>query len=454
MSNYILNPSFSLGFDYWTNGAGGLAYSLDAGKAKATSGVADTNEKDYRIMQGFSISNTVISGKISVWGQWENYNGDIDGYTKYRIWIQKPDSSFYYPLTLTTKDGVGSGWLLYNYDIASELIQYGNYKLYLQCLVRSAYSEVEDSVQVINNYNTWINNGFVFYDSGTRIGKYSEEDFNEYTATIYKNFTVEEVPKSASLQVEARGWKHSAGEEGQAWLRVRLRDANSNWHTIYNAQKSDGEWAYIVNQSILSYITKAGNYRLELYTLVQSGRTWYESPPPPHYVYYTSYGQFRDVDLTVIWDEDQYTQSYGWLDDINVNIAIKKTKTVLEALGSGEITSKESLLTKSEILKLSENYSSKTTKVFRTVSETVKLIGTYLRKVKKTIKENLGVLESYTHSKLPKPASAFENLGVLEFLFAKRTRGNIEDSYEISQLTDWETTPPQSTQWIKIKTEV
>lgn len=454
MSEYIKNGDFSSGFNYWDNGCGGASYVLDAGKAKASSNEGDTDEVIYVIGQNFVLSHEVLSALLSVWGQWQNVNGNqVNGYTKFRVKIQKPDSSWYTPLALTEKDGSGSGWLLSDKDIKSELNQYGTYKLYLNCYVKSAKDINEEQESVSNDYQNWVNNSFTLYDSNSKVKKESPESRDVVSATIYKNFTIDGSSKDSKITVNAKGVYNTTGDEiGYCKLRVRLRKPNLSWVTLYEGNQSDGAWKNILNnEDITTHMSQSGTYRLELYTEVQSGRSW--DGVLEEWIYYQSLGHFGDVSLVTKWDETVYTQSHGWYDNISLGIAIKKKKTVIEYVGSGEIPQKKSSAIRSAILKLGESYSTKTDKVFKTVSEGLQAVEAYVRKVAKTAKENLGVLESYIHSKLPTTKTVSEGASFLESLSAKKIAGNVETTFLITELTDWETASPQITRWIKTKTE-
>ena len=145
MSNVILNGDFSSGFNYWDNGVGGEAFTLDAAQAKGISYSTSTTLRTYQMLQDFILTGAVDTGTITVWCKWLAYYGSIShGSNRFIVALDKPDLS---SVTLldTTKTGIsGNGNLLNGVDIKSHLTQTGTYWLSLTLITVSGMSENPD----------------------------------------------------------------------------------------------------------------------------------------------------------------------------------------------------------------------------------------------------------------------------------------------------------------------
>lgn len=143
MSNLIQNGDFSSGSGYWTNPAGdGLAFTLGLGWATGASNPSGALEWTYKMCQQFSSNDEVITAIITVWAAWEAYPDEVDGYNRFIVELEKPDTTVV-TLVDTTKTGAagfetGSGNILSASDIKTHMTQYGNYKLWLTLKTKSA----------------------------------------------------------------------------------------------------------------------------------------------------------------------------------------------------------------------------------------------------------------------------------------------------------------------------
>lgn len=133
-----------------------------------------------------------------------------------------------------------------------------------------------------------------------------------------------------------------------------------------------------------------------------------------------------------------YLVSLGWYDNINIDVAVKKYKTVHEKLGSSGALASEAKVSRSGAVGLVEAYSTETfspSHNYETASESVGLSESY-SKILKRIRGEVGVV------------------GLAETIQAKRTQGNVETTYVLEDLTQWTEISRVETPWIKIKTEL
>ncbi len=145
MSNVIQNGDFSSDFDYWDNGVGGEAYTLDAGKARGSSSPTSAVLRVYQMLQNFNLTMAVDTGEITVWCKWLAYYGGIShGSNRFIVKLQKPDTSYVTLLDIKKTGISGNGNLLDGVDIKAHLNQAGTYWLYLRLETISSCSENPD----------------------------------------------------------------------------------------------------------------------------------------------------------------------------------------------------------------------------------------------------------------------------------------------------------------------
>ena len=138
MSEKILNGDFSSDFDYWDNGiADAYPYVMEFGVPKAASIPDSTDSRTYKMKQDFSVNDEAVAAKLTVWGKWICWTGDVDGYVKFKIELEKPDTSKVTLLDETKTPPSSLGNLLDEEDITAHFDQYGNYKFWLTCEVAS-----------------------------------------------------------------------------------------------------------------------------------------------------------------------------------------------------------------------------------------------------------------------------------------------------------------------------
>lgn len=159
MSNLIQNGDFESGSAYWTNPAGeGLAFTLGLGTATGTSNPNSVIKRTYRMCQQFSSNDEIITATITVWAAWEAYSDNVDGYNQFIVELEKPDTTMVI-LVDTTKTAVtSSGNILSASDIASHMATYGNYKLWLTLVTKSAGGPLGDPPRRITQSQGWYDN--------------------------------------------------------------------------------------------------------------------------------------------------------------------------------------------------------------------------------------------------------------------------------------------------------
>lgn len=274
--NKILNGDFSDEFNHWDNGVEeGDAFYINLERAQAASAFMDTDPVTYKMKQDFSINDEVVTAKLTIWGGWYSFSGIVDGYIRFKVELEKPDTSKVTILDVTKTAEIGEGNILDEEDIKAHFDQYGNYKLWLTCIAATCYA----------------------------------------------------------------------------------------------------------------------------------------SPGPPAV----------------------YPRSYGAYDNINVDVVVKKYKTVHEKMGGTERLNDVVAVKKAEIIGMVESYSTNVSPCqFSSASDI------------------MGLHESYSTIKTLYRNVA-ESMGLVERLQARRTHGNLVTTYTIEDLLGWDAVSPRSTSWIKTK---
>jgi len=365
MSERILNGDFSQGFLHWDNGVGGGdSYTLDVGRIKGSSYPENVFTKTYKIKQSFAVNDEVLTAAISIWAKWQAEAGDYNGKNIFGAVLKRPDMSEVSFLNLL-KDGIsGEGYLLSGFDLKPYFDQYGNYEL---CLTLGSNAKRDDeSVSVTHPYGGWSNDGFTVYDGYNKIKVVSNPFDDSYViANIEKHLTIDRPAETATITVKAKGVREH--EICYVQVKVYLIKPDQSWETLYEGSVQTGDWETVLNNAdIASHCQQVGRYTLRLYGKV---RSYYESEVG----WWRSEAHFDDVNLSVGWPE--YTQSFGWYDNISLDMTVKKYKTVHEAIGGAESYSKFPKVSEQEIMQLSEAYN-KLVKVKRFL-EGVRLSETY-----------------------------------------------------------------------------
>jgi hypothetical protein len=133
-----------------------------------------------------------------------------------------------------------------------------------------------------------------------------------------------------------------------------------------------------------------------------------------------------------------YEPSKGDYDNISIDVAVKKYKTVHEIIGSSGAILSEAKVSRSEAVGLVEAYS----------TETFSPSFNY-----ETASESVGLSESYSKI-LKRIHGVVEVVGLSETIQAKRIQGNLETTYVLEDLTQWTEISRVETPWIKIKTKL
>lgn len=470
MSNRIQNGDFSAGFNYWYNGAGGgLAYTLDSGKAKASSLAGSTSPQLYKMYQPFDKNYYGISARIWVWAQWQAASGNVsDGYNQFIVQLVKPSGSTV-DLVNTTKTGVSSsGYILNNADILTHMSEYGTYKLWLLCRSVAAKDHYTGSDSVSEPYGTWTDGSswaFTKYDSNNKIYVYREPDGPARWGSISKTFSVDYVPPdSATVTIEAKGVDYHPANDGITTARVRLYKPDDSYVTLYDAELTGNTWTNILNNAdISSHITQTGTYKLVLYAYVDGDGAGDSYRQEVH---------FANVDLNVSWSWDEYTQSFGWFDNITLDLKIRRGKMIKEDVGCTDDPDKKTMIDAAEGINLGESFSSQ---VYRpkSVKEDIALSDILSMKALSEIKEDVGLVESYNIVRgvqrtekedigLDEILSYFRiytrtikaDIGMKESLTGERTSGNVITKIPIVEFPVWEDVAQPGTLWSIKKTEI
>ena len=355
----------------------------------------------------------------------------------------------------------GSGNILDQYDILTHFSQMGNYKLMLQTESRAACDRTNQTEKIEEPYGPWTNNGFTISDPNCYVQSYPDSQTEKY-AKIEKIIEIYGATHTATLTIDAKGYRADVGYPGYAHFKVTLAKSLGGSWTLYDGYLYDGNWTTILNAlDIKSYMNGSGTYTLTLESWVASG--W-----DGDVTYYQSEAWYGNCELNAQWYSYDYTVSRGFWDDIVLDINIKKYKTVVESIGASEATGKKISVPKKEDLFLAESYTTFRLRL-KTVSEECFLAESYFKKIYKLVKEEIGLQEFYqkgigkivaedcflaeaysTRKKII--GSGSESVSLSERLSAKRTAGNIITTYEITDLTDWQDGAPTVTAWIKEKT--
>jgi len=194
---------------------------------------------------------------------------------------------------------------------------------------------------------------------------------------IAQSFSLNEEVIAGKITVWCK-WVASGGNisDGYNQFVVELHKPDTSKVTLLDTTKTaeNGEGYLLNNYDIKAHFTQYGTYWL--YLTLKTVSSMGDNPDPP-----PLFG---------------YGVSYGWYDNINVNIGVKKYKTVHEAIGGAESYSKFLGVSEQEIMQLSEAYN-KLVKVKRFL-EGVKLSETYeiTASFNKEIAEVVQLVESFS----------------------------------------------------------
>jgi hypothetical protein len=460
--NRLLNPSFSLYTQYWENGPINYPFDADGNKIYGDSPSGVTDYKTFTIWQEVNVADTVIAAKVTAWRKYESVAKNyVDGVVKSILSLQKPDTSWVELADETRTGETGEGNILDQYDALSHFSQQGNYKLRLETEDRSACERTNHSESIQNPYGSWSNDGFTISDPNCYVMSLGNSQ-QEVCGQIKKSFEMVGSAHVATLTLDARGLVATCAYPGHVHFKVTLCKVGGGSWTLYDDYLSDGNWTTILNGlDIKSYLQSAGTYELILEAWVSSG--W-----DGDMMFFTSEAWYGSCNLNAQWYSYDYTTSRGSWDDISLDITIKKFKTVIESIGMEEGGTKKISIGKKEDLFLAESYQTLKIKL-KTVSEDFYLAESFSKKICKVVKEELFLKEFYqggigkTVSEELFLAEAYSTRKIIrglqseciflaEKLTAKKTAGNIVTTYDITNLTEWQTVPPVTTAWIKEKT--
>jgi len=290
--------------------------------------------------------------------------------------------------------------------------------------------------------------------AGEAKGSSDRWEGTELTYIMLQQFSSSEEVVSAKLTIWAK-WEAILGRRnGRNVFVVKLRKPDATFVTLVDTTKDavSGSGNILDESNIAAHMTQYGSYRLYLYLYTRSA--WLSIEP------------------------DVYEQSFGWYDNISLDIAVKKYKTVHERMGSSEESSIEESSphynhqSASEIVGLSESYLRKISKY---TDEMIGLAESYFKKTSKYTAEMVGLGESYStdvYSPTRETASEIvglselysmirtvsydigEGAGLSESIQAKRTRDGVETTYIFGELTQWDEISQAVTPWITERIEI
>ena len=273
-------------------------------------------------------------------------------------------------------------------------------------------------------------------ESGMARGVSDLDSTDELTYVMTQGFAVNDEVIYAKITVWGQWHALSHDTDGYNNFIIKLRKPDSSYVTLLDTTKTAiiGSGNLLDGQDISSNFDQYGNYMIVLMLKTASAKKWNER-----------LGQYV------------YPISRGYYDNISIDIAVKKYKSVHEKMGGSEtLSSHASHQYKSvaESVGLIEKYN---VKIRKTVAEAIGLSESYETAVKsaqfKAVAESIGLIEAYSIKKTLH-RSAAESIGLSETLQAKRTQGNLETTYTIGDLTSWQEIPAVTTGWIKTKIEI
>ena len=247
--------------------------------------------------------------------------------------------------------------------------------------------------------------------AGTATGASNPSGSLEWTYKMCQQFSSNDEIITAVITVWA-GWEaYSDYIDGHNQFIVELEKPDTTMVSLVDTTKTAvvGSGNILSASDISAHMATYGNYKLWLTLKTKSART---AGLPP---------------------EREYIQSQGWYDNISINIAVKKYKTVHEKLGSSGKLNSEARVSRSEIVGLYESYS----------TEVYSPVFSY-----ETASESVGLIESYS-TLLKRQRGAVEVVGLKEGLQILRKHDNMETTYTLGDLTHWDETSRVDTPWIK-----
>jgi len=217
------------------------------------------------------------------------------------------------------------------------------------------------------------------------------------------------------------GWESI--DDGYVEFYVILKKPSGEDVVLYNATKTGavGDGNVVDDADILAHLDEYGNYKIILIADVKSSAVF------------------------------QHTKA--WFDNISINIAIKRTKVVIEGRGCAGTRAVGTQATVLENRGLAE---SKSTRVFKAAQILLATLGraeTVKKTVKKIVMETLGRAEDLIRVAFSEAITKVEGLARSEAMTAKKTSGNLETTYNFVGDTEWDEIAGVRTNWIKTKVQ-
>jgi len=246
---------------------------------------------------------------------------------------------------------------------------------------------------------------------------------------LNQNFAVDGTVQTALLTV-ANLWDVMVGDTGNgaAVFTVAIKNPSGVSTTVASATKSPGDGGEYICDSldVSSYLTTIGTYTLVLTARVRSAKN--EETPPPGATY-------------------SYDPSFAWYDDISLLITERVSKTVVEALGGGELDARFGIGLPVESIGLFESLAAQEGKFLYNKVGLMEFINAV---VDNLVLESAGMAESYLTHVGKRRTIPLEAPGLKEYLLARWKIGNVTMERNVltpasiwtdltKAATDWET---------------
>ena len=329
LSEKVVNGTFTGAATSWSTIATYTGYNYADNKINGDSAAAATTDVSYGYYQTIAISGTVLGATISAWRRYESQSGNThDGHVTSTLQIKKPDTTVVTVATETKTAETGEGYIASAADVKAIINSGdGNYDVRLITTVASANQNTEGAASVINPYGDWTNSGMVMDNLNCYVVSNSGDDLH-VEGYVEKTFVVDVAPSTASISLDAQRIVNSEEPTvpGHASFTVTLEKIGGTTTTLYTGDTGDNNWHTILdNMDILSYITTSGTYKLKCYALVASG---YSTTYPV--LWWQSWAYFGNCNLQVTWGGHVYTKSYGYWDNISLNVVSSVGTTTTE----------------------------------------------------------------------------------------------------------------------------
>jgi len=344
MSEKVVNGGFLGGATSWSTISGYTGYNYADNKINGDSSASATTDVSYGYYQTIAISGTVLGATISAWRRYESQSGNThNGHVTSTLQIKKPDTTIITIATETKTAETGEGYIASAVDVKAIINSGdGDYDVRLITTVASADQDTEGGTSLAEPYDTWTSSGMVIKNPNCYIIS-NTNNVNEVDGYVEKSFVVSAVPTSARLTLDGLGYATEGTEQaGASRMTITLsKSGGDTWTLLDTYDYIDDTWHTIIgNMDLTSYITASGTYTLHCRGRVRSAYN-YELPL---YSFIQSYAYFGNCDLQVAWGGHVYTKSYGYWDNISLNVVSSVGTTTTQTQYIDIINSAETFL--------------------------------------------------------------------------------------------------------------